>query len=94
MLTRAHAQQRVVDAFRKRRAVSGRLAHTLGTLGLHDGRVLRDMVLANIIRKAGPERFFLDEDIWAARRQLHSTTVTRIVIGALLLGCGALIFLQ
>lgn len=38
------------------------------------------MVLAKVVRKAGPDRYFLDEQAWARRRQLKGSLVVRIAV--------------
>jgi hypothetical protein len=85
-LARTAADQRqIVKAFRAARAMTGATARRLRDLGLNDSGPLRRMVLSTIIRRAGPERYFLDEAVWSSRRRLKGRTVLRI---ALALGVG------
>jgi hypothetical protein len=64
---RARGELMIIRAFRAEGAVSGPTAQGLRALGLKDSSVLRHMIAAAVVRKAGPERFFLDEAAWAAR---------------------------
>lgn len=84
-------QLQVITAFRSAGALSGASARRLRDIGLNDSVTLRGMVTSEVIRRAGPERYFLDETAWAKRRQLRWRTLLRIglvvalAIGALLI---------
>jgi len=80
----ARREHQVVAAFREKRATSGPTARKLRELGLNDSRVLRALITAEIIRKAGPERYFLNEVAWTARPQ-PKIPVRTVVIVALVL---------
>jgi hypothetical protein len=81
-LARTAADQRqIVKAFRAARAMTGATARRLHELGLNDSGPLRRMVTSTIIRKAGPERYFLDDAAWASRRRLTGRTALRIALG-------------
>ena len=81
----------IITAFRTANAVSGPSAQRLPKLGLKDTRVLRGMISAFVIRKAGPDRYFLDEGAWASRRHMTSKQLVLVALGALVaLGVGAL----
>jgi len=74
----------IIKAFRDRRALSGQSAQRLQDMGLKDSPVLRAMITSAVLRRAGPERFYLDEATWATRRNgtpLHLA----MVVGAVLL---------
>ena len=79
-------ERHIVKAFRAERAITGSTARRLRDLGLGPSQTLRRMVASTILRKAGPERYFLDEDVWATRRQLPGRTIVRIAVA---LGCAA-----
>ena len=81
---------KIINAFRAERAVSASRAQPLRDLGLKDTRVLRDLVTCSVIRKAGPERFFLDEGVWATRRYGTSWRLVLVVGVLLVIGLGAL----
>lgn len=83
----------MVDAFRAQRAVSGQLACSLAALGLQESKALRDLVRASVIRRAGPERYFLDEASLVVRRQLRWSTIARLAIWFVVLLGGALLLM-
>ncbi len=78
-------EQQIIKAFRDRHAVSGQSAQRLRDMGLKDSPVLRAMITAAVLRRAGPERYYLDEAIWATRRN-GSPLYLATVVGAVLLG--------
>ena len=83
-------QLQIVTAFRAERALSGPSARKLRELGLKDTQALRELVTSAVIRKAGPERYFLDERVWAERRHGPAWHLVLIVAGVLLVvGLGA-----
>ena len=61
-------EQQIVQIFRVARAVTLRTARSLSDLGLNNSRALQHLVTVAILRRAGPERYFLDETAWAGRR--------------------------
>ena len=75
----------IVRAFRQERAVTIRAAKSLRDLQLHNSQILQRMVGAAILRRAGPDRYFLDERVWAGRRTLSTRSVWRVVTAAVLL---------
>jgi hypothetical protein len=84
-------ESQIIKAFRTERAVSGPTARRLRDLGLKESRVLRELVTTSVIRKAGPERYFLDESVWAARRHATASHLILVVVAVFLsLGLGAL----
>lgn len=81
----------IINAFRAERAVSASSAQRLRDLGLKDSTILRGLVTCSVIRKAGPERFFLDEGAWTARRRPATWHLVLVVVGVMLVvGIGAL----
>ena len=74
----AASERRIVAVFRTHRALTARTALPLRELGLHESRALRGMVIETVLRRAGPERYYLDEGAWSARRQLNWRMVKRI----------------
>jgi hypothetical protein len=75
----ARAERRIVSAFRAQGALS-LAALGLPKLGLLDGPTLNKLVADGILKKAGPDRWFLDEQTWASRRRLHGPTLLRIAM--------------
>jgi hypothetical protein len=92
-LLAARYERQIVQAFRSRRAVSGPAARRLRDLGLKDTEVLRQMVRATIVRKAGPERYFLHEATWAAHGQLSWRVILLIAILTGLVAVSAAVYL-
>lgn len=79
-------EQEIVGIFRTKRAVTMATARSLRELGLNDSKALHNMVIATIIRRVGPDRYFLDEPTWAGRRQLGAGTMVRLlVVGGVIL---------
>jgi len=79
-------ERQIVSAFRKRGATSGAAASRLKDMGLKDSEILRHMVTATILRKAGPERYFLHQPTWAARDHMSWRTVGFLGLGFVVLG--------
>jgi hypothetical protein len=88
LLARAHRQ--IIGAFRAARALSGPSARRLRDLGLKDTEVFRQLISLAVIRKAGPERYFLDEEVWAARSHWPLWRLILVVLAVfLVMGLGA-----
>jgi hypothetical protein len=86
----ARFQRQIIGAFRAERALSGPSARRLRELGLRDTQVLQELITLAVIRKAGPERYFLDEEAWAARGHPSLWHLALIVAGVVLVvGLGA-----
>ena len=90
----ARQRLRIVGAFRAERALSGPSARKLRDLGLKDTRVLQDMITSAVIRKAGPERYFLDERVWASRHDWPVWQLALVVLGVVLLAAVGAVFLN
>jgi len=87
----ARDERRIVGLFRAKGALTLGSAQGLRTLGLADSKALRTMVTDAVVRKAGPDRFFLDEAGWASRRRLNGRTMLRIAAAVgIALAAGAL----
>lgn len=84
-------QLQIVRAFQAERADTAPRARRLRDLGLRDSQVLQDLVASAVLRKAGPERYFLDEEVWARRRHLPAWQLLLVIVGVLgVVGLGAL----
>lgn len=77
-------EQQIVHIFRVARAVTLRTARSLSDLGLNNSQALQHLVTTAILRRAGPERYFLDETVWASRRSMSGRNVWRIGLALLL----------
>ena len=73
-------ESKIVHVFRGKRAVTVRAAKSLHELGLHNSQALQHMVGALIVRRAGPERYFLDEAVWASRRSMSGRSLWKVVL--------------
>ena len=89
----ASSERFIVNAFRQERAVTIKAAKSLRDLRLNDSKVLQGMVGAAILRKAGPERYFLDEQVWASRRTLSTRTASRIAVVVVLVISAVAVYL-
>jgi hypothetical protein len=92
-LLTARSERQIVKVFRGRGAISGVGAKKLRDLGLKDTPVLRQLITATIVRKAGPERFFLHEPTWAARGQLSWRAVRQLGLAVGVVAIGAVTYL-
>lgn len=88
----ASNERRVVNAFRAARALSGATARRLADLRLTSSAALRVLLTERVIRKAGAERYFLDESLWANRRRMSGLTMARVGIAAALAVGAGLVF--
>jgi len=86
-------ERKVVTIFRAARALSGTTARRLADLRLTSSAALRVLLAERVIRKAGAERYFLDESLWANRRRMSGRAMARVGIAALLVVAAGLVFL-
>jgi hypothetical protein len=93
VLLTARGERQIVKAFRSRGAISGAAARRLQDLGLKDSQLLRHLITATIVRKAGPERYFLHEPTWVARDHMSWRTVKLLGLTMGLALLGAVIYL-
>lgn len=75
----------MVSRLRMAGATSAQQARTLEELGISRGLVLRRLRERAVIRQAGPDRFYLDEQSWEAvrrgrRRAIHVSWVIVLII--------------
>lgn len=91
---KAANERTIVSAFRAERAVSGSSARRLAELNLKLSRSLQDLIGASIVRKAGSERYYLDESVWATRRRLNGRGLARVAVVAALALIATLLFLS
>lgn len=92
-MLRAANERQVVNAFRVQRALTLKTALPLNALGIGgSSETLRGMLVAGTIRRAGPERYYLDEQLLASQRQLSSRTVLRVVLGIVAVATAAALY--
>jgi hypothetical protein len=72
--------------------VSGKAARRLADLRLNASTALGALVARGVIRRAGAERYFLDETLWAARRRMSGRTLARVGTAFLLALAAALVY--
>ena len=73
-------ERQVVSVFRGARAVTIRAAKSLAELKLNNSQTLQRLVGLAVVRKAGPERYFLDEAVWATRNAMSGRTALRVAV--------------
>lgn len=76
--------RKVVSVFRAAGAISGSRARHLADLRLNNGATFRELIQSGVLRKAGADRYFLDENAWAQRRQLSARMMLRIAVPVVL----------
>jgi len=90
----AATQRQIVKAFRAEQAMSGPGARRLKDLGLTDSGALRGLLSLAVIRRAGPDRFFLDETLWTSRRHVEWRTVRWIAMVVAFVVIAAIILIE
>ena len=70
--------RKVVGIFRAAGAVNGRRAQQLADLRLNNSTALRDLIQSRVVRKAGADRYVLDEAVWAQRRRFAAGPLLRL----------------
>jgi hypothetical protein len=88
----ARFERDIVKIFRRHWATNAAAARRLRDMGLKDTDVLQGLVAATILRRAGPERYFLHEETWAARSHMSWHTVQRLAILVALIGLAAALY--
>lgn len=89
-------ERRMVNRLRTAGATDPAHARTLEELGLSDGLILHRLRDRAVVRHAGPDRYYLDEESWNAvrrsrRRAIHvSWLIALIILLAILFGRTAL----
>jgi hypothetical protein len=76
----ARYERDIVKVFRRHWATSAPAARRLRDLGLKDTSVLQGLLAAAVLRRAGPERYFLHEPTWAARSHMSWGTTGKVAI--------------
>jgi hypothetical protein len=85
-------ERRMVNRLRMAGATSPAQARTLAELGVSEGLILHRLRDRAVVRHAGPDRYYLDEESWDAvrrsrRRAIHiSWLVALIILLAILFG--------
>lgn len=87
-------EHEIIKTFRKAGAKSGTTARKLRELGLVGNPVLKGLVDRNVIRRAGPERYFLDETAWQSEKGMSNTSFVRVAIAIIAIGAGLVVFLS
>jgi hypothetical protein len=78
-------ERRMVNRLRLAGATSPAQARTLEELGLSDGLILRRLRHRAVIRHAGPDSYYLDEESWNAvrrsrRRAMHVSWLLALIL--------------
>lgn len=88
----ARFERDIVRVFRRHWATSAGAARRLRDMGLKNTDVLQGLVAATILRRAGPERYFLHESTWAARSHMSWHTVQRLGLLLTLIGAAVALY--
>jgi hypothetical protein len=89
----ARYERDMVKIFRRHWATSAPAARRLRDLGIKDSSVLQGLLAATVLRRAGPERYFLHEPTWAARNQVSWSTLLRLGLLLIVIAVGLVILL-
>lgn len=76
----AENKRQILTAFRAKRATSVGTARRLAELGLNDSKALKRLAAVAVLRRAGPDRYFLDEGVLAAQRNLSGRKLLPIAL--------------
>jgi hypothetical protein len=68
-------ERRMVNQLRMAGAINPAQARTLEELGLSDGLILHRLRDRAVVRHAGPDRYYLDEESWNAVRRSRRRAV-------------------
>jgi hypothetical protein len=90
----ARAEREIVATFRRYGAISGSSARKLRELGVVGSPVLKAMVTRTIIRRAGPERFFLHEDTLRAQNAMSNIALARLGVAIIVVGIALVVYLS
>jgi hypothetical protein len=73
-------EREIVAAFRAGHATSPDSATTLDAVRVPDGVALRRLRDRAVVRPAGPDRFYLDELVWAAAMRMRRRVVLVVLL--------------
>ncbi|MFN2637363.1 MAG: hypothetical protein ABR585_10080 [Gemmatimonadaceae bacterium] len=81
-------EQEVIDDFRAAGALSPDTAQSYSGLGFGQSRAIQRLRNRAVIREAAPDKFYLDEEVWAAVRRTRRrlATVMMAILLVMLLG--------
>jgi hypothetical protein len=84
----ARREREIVDAFRAAGATSPATAQSYTAIGLGDSLAIKRLRNRAVIRAASPDKYYLDEEVWAAVRRARRRIATVIVsiLAVLMLG--------
>lgn len=83
-------EREIVEAFRDVGAVSPETALPLEQVGVDERIGFRRLRQHEVVREAGPDRYYLDEGVWTAVRNTRRRVVfVLLAVGALLAAGGA-----
>lgn len=84
----AAKERRIVDRFRDIGATSASRARTIHDVGISENAGFRRLRRNEVIRQAGPELFYLDEEVWVAVRRTRRRVAMAVLAILLLLFAG------
>lgn len=90
----ARVEREIVKTFRRHGALSGTAALRLRDLGLSGNPVLKGLVTRAVIRRAGPERYYLHEPSWASESQMMAGLMGWVTLAIAVVSVAAVIYLS
>lgn len=84
-------EREIVEAFRDVGATSPDRALTLDQVGVDERIGFRRLRLHEVIREAGPDRYYLDEGVWAAVRDTRRRLALVLLAIGVLLAVGGVV---
>ena len=94
IIVRTAAPREIVRAFRARDARSLASARSLDELGLRDSQSLRRMVACAEVRRYGPYRYYLDDELLAEHDRVRQRPLRRAAFAMALAGSSMAFFLS
>jgi len=92
MTTTILKERRMVRRFEEAGALSPDSARSLEQLGISSGRILRRLHDRLVVRHIDGDRFYVDEEVWAALRKQRRRHASVAAIAAAVLILGLLLF--
>lgn len=87
-------EREIEETFRRHKATSAGSARKLRELGLSGSPALKGLIQESVIRRIGPERYFLHEATLRARSAMSSAALFRLALALIIVGIVLVAFLS